>query len=87
MALESSELLANTIISEADRPEKDAFALLKMNFEKTHGLATRKRLRACSLIHRLSFSPRLAGAVIAAGSLSDTLLKSFASSTRPAKNV
>lgn len=83
MALESSEMLAEAIqgfgINEA--------GMIKARFEADHRRETKKRLMICSIIRSLAFSPKLAGLVIGAGSLSGSLLERIAVLTRPARNV
>jgi len=87
MALESSELLSKTILAEGEALNLGDIRSVKARFEDSHARAIRKRLRVCSLIHRLSFSPKLAGLVISVGGLSEGAVKMFASLTRPAENA
>lgn len=83
MALESSELLANAI----GKSKLEEAGNIKERFEADHRRETKKRLMICSLIRGLAFSPRLAGLVIGAGSLSGSILERIALLTRPARNV
>ncbi|MDH3492365.1 MAG: NAD(P)/FAD-dependent oxidoreductase [Acidobacteriota bacterium] len=83
MALESSELLANAI---GRKDIKDA-GMIKERFDADHRRAIRQRLNVCSIIRGLAFSPRLAGFVIGAGSLSGSLLERITALTRPARNI
>ena len=83
MALESSKLLANTILSEADILTEERIASIKFEFERIHKLATKKRLRVCSIAHRFSFSPKFVGFIIFLAGLNSSVLKGFSSLTRP----
>lgn len=84
MALESGEILAEKILEGTAALETGTTMGVKSQYEEAHARATRKRLRVCSMIHRLSFSPKLAGFVISVGGVSTSALKAFASMTRPA---
>ncbi len=87
MALESSELLSKTVLGGNEARNLGDVRSIKSRFEESHARAIRKRLRVCSMIHRLSFSPKLAGFVISIGGLSERALKMFASLTRPAEKA
>ncbi len=82
MALESSRILAKLILR--NRAESSfASALIKDDFEDQSRVAIKRRLGACSVIHRLSFSPMLANFVISIASLNPNWLQKFAALTRP----
>ncbi len=82
MALESSELLGKAIVENYAEGFAGSAKLVKSIYEKNHAKAIRKRMRVCALIHRFSFSPKLAAFVIAAGNLNGRALKLVASMTR-----
>lgn len=87
MALESSELLATTISGNLEELKNGRIFRVRSLYEAAHERATRRRLRVCSLVHRLSFSPKLAGLLIMLGGLSSVTLRAFASFTRPARSA
>ncbi len=87
MALESSGILANAITRTQDAFGNKEIRIIKADYENMHRKATKRRLRVCSIIRNLSFSPRLAGVIISAAKLSNSLLRRFASTTRPARNL
>ena len=77
MALESAELLAETIL-EAPRLQGLAAENYKQNFQRRF----HKRLRVCALMRRAAFVPNLAGTIISALSLSRAAQEILARSTR-----
>lgn len=83
MALESSELLGKAIIENYASRFAGSAKLVRSIYEKNHAKAIKTRLRICALIHRFSFSPKLAAFVISAGNISGAALRSVAGMTRP----
>ena len=85
MALESSQILAEAITRKRAKTAFDD-ASIKNDFENQSSTAIKPRLRACSFIHRLSFSPMLANFVISIASLNPDWLQKIATLTRPIQN-
>jgi flavin-dependent dehydrogenase len=83
MALESSELLSKVILSNPGQLASNKTGVLKAEYEKSHAKTTRRRLRICSLLRNISQRPRLAELAISTANISDRLLSTFASMTRP----
>ncbi|MCB1024370.1 MAG: NAD(P)/FAD-dependent oxidoreductase [Acidobacteria bacterium] len=82
MALESSELLANAAAREDAADISKRVKLIKSAYERDHARFFRRRLQICKLMHRFSFSPKLASFVIGAGNKSGPILKAVAGMTR-----
>lgn len=78
MALESAEILAQTINENALVSDKIA-----ENYEKLHEERFQKRLRICSILRRAAFVPNFAKLAISALTLSKTARIFLAHSTRP----
>jgi len=79
MALESSELLARSIIEYPNSPE--FAARMYRSLYRSH---FRRRLAVCGVLRYAAFMPRVASAVIGALSASETLRSRVARATRPA---
>lgn len=77
MALESGELLAESVAENDFAPEKIA-----ENYKIRHAEKFRKRLLVCSLIRRAAFVPSLAKSVISVLSLSEKAREILARATR-----
>jgi len=77
MALESAEILAESISANVFSPQKIAG-----HYKIVHKERFQKRLRVCSLIRRAAFVPNLAKLAISALSLSKTAREVLAHSTR-----
>jgi flavin-dependent dehydrogenase len=77
MALESSALLANVLIQ---NPSSRSAAANRYSAE--HKASFSRRLRLCSVMRLISFSPLFAGAAVTAVGLSSSVRKLIARSTR-----
>ncbi len=84
MALESAKFLASEI-SKSRRESRYILDLaIKPRYEKIYRRKTNRRLKLCSIVHPLSYSPIIANFVIVAARFNNNLLRQFTSSTRPA---
>ncbi len=84
MAFESGKVLALEI-SKGWRESGSGLDLaIKSRYEKIYQRNTNRRLKLCSIVHPLSYSPKLANFVIAAARFNNNLLRHLTSSTRPA---
>lgn len=75
MALESSELLSEAI-------QLNDTGALAETYARSHAKKFRARLRLCSLMRRLSFSPRMASMAVSAAGLSSGFRRMIAVRTR-----
>ncbi len=81
MALESGEILANSI-----EPNLSAEIITK-NYQYLHAQKFRQRLRVCQIMRRAAFAPNLAKLVISALSLAEKPLEILARATRSKRSV
>ncbi len=77
MALESAEILAQTMTENSLEPAK-----ISEVYRRRHQVKFQNRLRVCAVLRRAAFFPQFAGAVISALSLSGKAREFLARSTR-----
>ncbi|MGI9054453.1 MAG: NAD(P)/FAD-dependent oxidoreductase [Pyrinomonadaceae bacterium] len=78
MALESAEILANSIIG-----NKFSFAEIARNYRLTHRKKFRRRLFLCGILRRVAFAPKLADRTISVLNLSRRATEILTRATRP----
>ena len=82
MALDSGELVANTIVGRLAKLDRLQLRQLSEQYRAAYARQFNSRLRLCSLIRRAAFTPRAADFAIRLFGASNTLRRSVARATR-----
>ena len=82
MALESGELVANTIMRRLPQLDELQLQTLSEEYRAAYERQFNSRLRLCSLIRRAAFAPGVADFAIRLSGASDTLRRRVARATR-----